>query len=139
MSKSPPRSPKPQEKQPDAGSRRWVTWAVVGLFVVIAMAAVLISDLTSESGAVATPALTAIAGQPTNAPQPTLPAPTRQTSSTLTIRPTNTVLPVNPAGQVATPPPKWDELVAPLVAPAGGWNLLVLHTNDTWGYVLPCG
>lgn len=41
--------------------------------------------------------------------------------------------------QTVTPPPDWDSLFTLPVPSTGGWNLLVLHTNDTWGYLYPCG
>jgi len=44
---------------------------------------------------------------------------------------------VSPAGDVPTPTPNWDKLYASL-EPAG-WELLVLETGDTWGYLRPCG
>jgi len=139
VSKSPPRA-RSTRSSPSGGSPRWLPWAIAGLFVLAVMAAVLISDLPSGSGAILPTPPAAIASRPSATPlPPTQPVPTSQPSPAAATRPTNTPLPVSPAGQVATPPPQWDELAAPFAVAGAEWNLLVLHTNDTWGYVLPCG
>ena len=52
-----------------------------------------------------------------------------------------------PAPKPGNPSPLSSPLVAlksPVVspkatAPAGSFQLTVLHTNDTWGYLFPCG
>lgn len=138
MSKSPSPS-RPGKGRQGAGSPRWLPWGIAGLFVVAAMAAVLISDLASGSGAVLPTPATAIASLPSATPLPTQPATVPRPSATATARPTNTALPASPTAQGTTPTPQWDQLAAPFAVSGAEWNLLVLHTNDTWGYTLPCG
>ncbi len=47
----------------------------------------------------------------------------------------------SPLSPVATPPRPRASIVPTEQAspPAPSMELVVLHTNDTWGYVLPCG
>jgi len=119
-----------KSSKPGVGSRRWLGWGLAGLFVVVALAVGLISGLSARSGSSVPATPPAIASRP---------APTAQPSRSLAALATSTLLAVNPAGQVSTPAPQWEQLYALLSVPGGGWNLLVLHTNDTWGYLQPCG
>lgn len=62
---------------------------------------------------------------------------------------TPTLLPTPTAGLPSAPPsptprptlarPDWDQIYATLGASDTGTHLLILHTNDTWGYLDPCG
>ena len=45
-----------------------------------------------------------------------------------------------PAAQVRPTPSPSPTLAAPMAtAPAGDLELTLLHSNDTWGYLAPCG
>ena len=85
------------------------------------------TDNSKSAASLATPPASRGAPLPTSLAARSTPIPALTTAS------------VSPSGQVPTPAPDWAQWYAPLAAPSGGWNLLVLHTNDTWGYVLPCG
>jgi hypothetical protein len=73
---------------------------------------------------------------PTEALSPSL-TPVPSATPTATIRPTNTPSPTE------TPPPTEPAPTAtqPAAAanPADTFPLTILHSNDTWGYTLPCG
>ena len=75
------------------------------------------------------PALQATATRaPTSTPRPTFTAAVVAT----------TALPTTAAVQ-ASPTPASTNTPAPAVRPADGLSLTVLHTNDVYGYIDPCG
>jgi len=111
-------------------------WALIlaGVFVVVVAAGVGLPLLFGQ-GASSTNPTDDTALQPV----PTRPAATVALQRSTPGSPDSPLVTVNPAGDVPTPPPDWDKLYASVAAPAGGWELLVLETGDTWGYLRPCG
>ena len=104
--------------------------SAVAVFIAIAVLVALIARSTSDQGSPTPPATIALRLTPTLEIVPRL---------TPFVYPTSTTISVSPDGVVAQPAPDWDALYAPLSAPADDWQLLIVHSNDTWGYLPPCG
>jgi len=123
---------KREEKTNSQNSPGKLGFVVAGGFVVVVLLGVVISMLAGAGGTASDPRQTVgIEPSPISALLDTTPI--------LPADPTETAISFSPSGQATTPTPAWDQLYSGLPAPAGGWNLLVLHTNDTWGYIYPCG
>jgi len=104
--------------------------SAVAVFVVIAVLVALIARSTSDQSSPTPPAANALRLTPTLGIVPRL---------TPFVYPTPTTISVSPDGVVAQPAPDWDALYAPLSASEDDWQLLIVHSNDTWGYLPPCG
>jgi hypothetical protein len=107
----------------------WTAWAAIAVgFLVVAIAVwmssasqrTVLANATATAGALASQRPTSTTGS----------VPTVQVILTATLLPT----------AVPTPTPTSDDpALAPSPTPEGQIELAVVHSNDTWGYILPCG
>ncbi len=130
----------PPSKGPQAGAAPKTEmssgmWALIiaGVFVLVVAAGVGLPLLFGQGAPASSGDSAALE------PVPTRPAATAVVQRATSSIPTTALATVNPAGDVPTPPPDWDKLYASVAALAGGWELLILETGDTWGYLRPCG
>jgi hypothetical protein len=118
------------------------------------LVAVLIGVVVRQLAQPSTPEATPVAAQSGSLPLPTPdPSPNQATAASpapgstaiLGVAPTPTPPPrPSPTSPTpAVPPtaaaPVWEQVYGALDASGGGTDLLILHTNDTWGYLDPCG
>jgi hypothetical protein len=67
------------------------------------------------------------------------PAMTSLPSSPLALQSPLSPAPLESSAEIHPLPPATTTALAAVSLPEGGFELTVLHTNDTWGYLLPCG
>jgi hypothetical protein len=70
---------------------------------------------------------------------PSEPEATSFPSSPLALRSPLAPVPLEASPETGPLPPATPTALAAVSLPEGGFELTVLHTNDTWGYLLPCG
>ena len=82
---------------------------------------------------------TAIAAVPSPTPSPTTRTQATPTASPTraAVQPTPTVAQLTPTAAAAQPTPLPSP--TPTLLPEGYFYLTIVHSNDTWGYTLPCG
>lgn len=125
------------QEQQHAG-RSVGSWLVLGVLVLLVVGLVRLSAVNQPAAEPAEPSPSVFTALELASPSPTLlasPVPT-ELSSPL---PASFASPL-PAGlNSPLPSPSPLPSTPPSPAEVDGFQLTVLHSNDTWGYLLPCG
>ena len=124
-----------KEQHPDKSIRNWLGLGALALLVIGLIRLSGSTQLTAEAEDTAAPSITTLE---LTSPLPAE-IPSRLPSPLDSPLPAEILSPLPPALDSPLPTPVFAAVSETDTAPVDGFRLTVLHTNDTWGYLLPCG
>jgi hypothetical protein len=102
------------DRDTDNSSKSILNWAGLGLLIILIVGAILVSRKASP-----------------------LDEPSKSTLDSVTAFSVSEPLAVSPLSTRALK--ETSPVPSPTAVPSADFQIAVLHTNDTWGYLLPCG